>query len=458
VPALLTGKNPDPDRLPFFADHRQNVFTLLGGNHRLKVVEPITRLCPPELCPKKDEAGFVSRQRRLLSDVGVVYGHVLLPRDLSARLPSISSTWTDFRDNALHDLKNRDEEFRAFVASIEPASEPTLWFLHTLLPHHPWRYLPSGSEYARATLIPGLIGDRWGHDPVLAAQAHQRHLLQVGFVDRLLGELLARLRATGLYDPSVIVVTADHGVAFQAGQPVRGLESDHFVEAIYPEIMWIPLFVKRPGQTEGRTLDTNVETIDVLPTIAEVLGIEVPWKTDGRSALSTAGRSSDKTFFQNQVNPFSVSRGERAVIDAREGWSRLLERTVDSFLPASGPLRSWRVGPRPALVGRGLGDLEVGPASTARAAVDADEFDDVRPGREPLPALVTGHLEDAAGDEVLAFTLNGTVAAVAPAFTWGGREDAFAVVLPDELFRPGANRLEIHTVGRDDQLAPVTID
>jgi hypothetical protein len=77
----------------------------------------------------------------------------------------VTGTWTDFRGNAvdepqkpegpprskrglvlanaLRDLRFRDEQFRAFVASIGPSRRPTLNFLHVLLPHHPWRYLPS---------------------------------------------------------------------------------------------------------------------------------------------------------------------------------------------------------------------------------------------------------------------------------------------------------------------------
>lgn len=410
VPALLTGKNPDPGRLPFFADHRQNLFTLLGGNYRLNIVEPITRLCPADLCPEEDEASFVSRQRRLLSDVGVVYGHVVLPRDLRARLPSISSTWMDFRDNALHDLKDRDEEFRAFVASIEPTSEPTLWFLHTLLPHHPWRYLPSGSEYARATLIPGVVDDRWGADAVLAAQAHQRHLLQAGFVDRLLGELLARLRATGLYERSAIVVTADHGVSFRPNGDRRRLTDENIAE-----VGLVPLFVKAPRQSRGRVVDTVMRTTDVLPTIARVLGIRVPWQVESEPV------------------------GSRVELESK--LAAALRRQTALF-----GSDLFRVGPHLELVGRAVAELPV---------IDNPDLTSELFDRESLlsPAHVVGVLEGNGAEPGLdvAVALNGTIAATARTFSFLG-DVRFEALVPESAFGTGQNEVEVYVLTTDGEL------
>jgi hypothetical protein len=411
VPALLTGKNPDPDRLPFFADHRQNVFTLLGGNYRLNVVEPITRLCPAELCPEEDEAGFVGRQRRLLSDAGVVYGHVLLPKDVSARLPSIATTWTDFRANALNDLKERDEEFRTFVASIEPTSEPTLWFLHTLLPHHPWRYLPSGSEYARATLIPGLgaDGDRWGSDPVLPAQAQQRHLLQVGFVDRLLGELLARLRATGLYTRSLVVVTADHGVSFRPNVSRRRLTNENVVE-----VGLVPLFVKAPGQSRGRVVDAVMHTTDVLPTIARVLGIRMPWDDGSGPGSSPVGL-------------------ERKLAAALRRQTALFGSDL------------YRVGPQLELIGRAVADLQVGD--------DLDLTSKLLDGDGLSQAHVVGLLEGDGAEAGLdlAVAVNGTIEATARTFSFLG-DVRFEALVPESALEPPPNEVEVYVVSGGGEL------
>ena len=49
----------------------------------------------------------------------------------------------------------------------------------------------------------------------------QRHLLQAGYTDALVGQILDRVEEVGLYDESAIVVTADHGVAFHADENRR---------------------------------------------------------------------------------------------------------------------------------------------------------------------------------------------------------------------------------------------
>ena len=95
--------------------------------------------------------------------------------------PSAIGTLAD----ALRDLRLRDAQFRAFAASLRARRRPTLAFIHSILPHHPWRYLPSGRQYADATTLPGLDDDVWTPDAMLVEPSYARHLLQVAFVDRL---------------------------------------------------------------------------------------------------------------------------------------------------------------------------------------------------------------------------------------------------------------------------------
>ena len=54
------------------------------------------------------------------------------------------------------------------------------------------------------------------------------------------------------------------------------------------DILTVPLFIKTPLQHKSVISDRNVETIDILPTIADILDITFPWKIDGRSALDRA--------------------------------------------------------------------------------------------------------------------------------------------------------------------------
>src|SRR5215210_5919867 len=224
VPAILSGQKPAKGALPIYRDHPNNLFTLLGHRYRMQVIESQTRLCPQKLCKRKS-ASAESRLSSLYSDARTVYLHLIAPPELEDRLPVIDESWGGFGSRAPEqfsrggdeapkvDLRTfylgRVRDFNRFVASLRRpgTGRPTLYFLHVLLPHTPWLYFPDARARAVATPnAPGRNGEFWFNGQ-LAVQAWQRHLLQVGFTDRLLGTFLRRLRRTGLWDKALVVVT-----------------------------------------------------------------------------------------------------------------------------------------------------------------------------------------------------------------------------------------------------------
>ena len=112
-------------------------------------------------------------------------------------------------------------------------------------------------------------------------QGYQRHLLQLEFTDRLLGRIIRRLKANDMWDRSLFVITADHGVSFRVGGQRRRISRANAMD-----IAPVPLFIKAPGQTKGREIQTHLQTIDILPTVLDMLDISSPWKMDGHSALT----------------------------------------------------------------------------------------------------------------------------------------------------------------------------
>ena len=74
-------------------------------------------------------------------------------------------------------------------------------------------------------------------------------------------------------------------------------------EANFQDILSVPLIIKAPYQKKGQVSDRYVETIDIVPTIADILEVRVPWPTDGMSAMGTENRSHSEK---------SPSGGERA--------------------------------------------------------------------------------------------------------------------------------------------------
>ena len=304
VPAVVTGRVPASGQLPTLTDHPENLFTLLGERYAFQVSEPVTRLCPTRYCPEAHRSvPRADRYRGLFYDTGVAYIYRVLPRALRTELPPIGDRWGGFGDGAGEGARERllgaldvedvnialesedhkpRTEFEQFLGSIR-RGEPrrTLHFLHFKLPHAPFRLLPSGREYGNATSIDGILDDAfndWTTSSWLVDQALQRHLLQVGYTDRLLGVLVAQLKRAGIYDRALVILTADHGASFVAGGSRRYVNPRNIAD-----IAGVPLFVKYPGQREGRVDRRGANTTDVVPTIADVIGVEIPWPVDGRS-------------------------------------------------------------------------------------------------------------------------------------------------------------------------------
>ena len=181
---------------------------------------------------------------------------------------------------------SRVADFRAEVAAMEASELPRLHYLHSLLPHVPWRFRPDGSTYADIDL-PGYFS-QWDENPAKAHFGQQRHLLQLGLVDRLLGEYLDRLEAIGDFDRATVIVTADHGISFVPGERSRGIG-----EANAGGIANVPLLYKEPGQRAGTVQTRPVQLIDVVPTIAARLELDPPWTFDGHDMLA-AGPAPDR--------------------------------------------------------------------------------------------------------------------------------------------------------------------
>ncbi|MGH2996849.1 MAG: hypothetical protein ACRDM9_11095, partial [Gaiellaceae bacterium] len=175
VPAILTGLYPRRGRLPVFSEHPDNLFTLLGSTYRLHVSESLTQVCPRSLCPDVSRRPFARRMEGLLSDAGLVYLHLALPRDLRRRLPSVSGSWGAFLESSHERTRRRLAHFGDFLAGLDGAPGPTVAFAHLMFPHHPWEFLPSGRRYEGGDL-PGFEESHWADDRFLVEQGYQRYL------------------------------------------------------------------------------------------------------------------------------------------------------------------------------------------------------------------------------------------------------------------------------------------
>ncbi|MEE8423304.1 MAG: sulfatase-like hydrolase/transferase, partial [Thermodesulfobacteriota bacterium] len=450
LPVILTGSYPNHSFLPIAADHPHNIFTLLGGSYDLEVFEPITQLCPERLCRSVSQR-LAKRMSSLMSDLSIVYLHILLPEDFSTRLPPITQNWKDFAGNksweerALEILKkDRLRQVKKFINAINVSKKPTLYFLHTMFPHAPYKYFPSGKTYNYEGFIGLDAQERWSSDEWAVISDYQRYLLQVGFVDTLLGKLLDRLRVVGLYDLSLIVVTADHGVSFRPNDFRRPITKTNF-----QDIMPVPLFIKAPNQHEGIISDRNVETVDILPTIADILDIRLPWSVDGYSAidLSMPEREGKVIYFKGAK--------ERLVVDsaALEAKYKTLKRKLALFGSGASD-KLYKIGPHNELVGQDVSKFKfVGEVDVITQLDQGPLFAEVDPESSFIPANIIGRvLQDMEIQEPinLAVAVNGIIRAVTRTFDNEGGEVKFSAIVPEIAFQEGKNEVEVFVVSEGD--------
>ncbi len=465
VPAILTGRYPavDDRRPASSASHPENLFTLLGTAMDLNVSETITRLCPPEYQNRfAAEADFGQRNRRLYRDLLTVFLHLVTPPRWAARLPRIDVTWSDFEEprygDAGEDRARREDQLRRFADRIveHPAG---VHFLHLLLPHPPWEYLPSGHSYNDRWLMPGwehptLKQNIWDQDLRAVQLAYQRFLVQLRNTDRLFGELRSRLEEADVWDRALVIVVADHGVVFSPEKHRRGLEPEDFERDVMP----VPLLVKLPHQRSGVVSSRNVETIDIVPTIAEVLGVEPPWPLDGQSLISSGSERPSKSYFAYLIPEYQPHHAPRELTAMAETvrWKR---ENFDPGDPAGDGM--FHHGPHRDLVGRSVNGLDLEPRSSIRAVLLRSHlYQGVDRDRGFVPAYILGEIHadaEPARPFELAVAVGGRVHATTRTYRQPNGVLRFAALVAEDAFQDGPNDvqiLEIRGHGAGRTLAP----
>jgi hypothetical protein len=467
APAILDGRLPRQERLPVAADHPENIFSLLGGTYELHVREDATTLCAPVLCAAGAREGFGERMRSLSSDAARIYAHLVLPDRVERELPAVGRTWRRFdalgetrsivadtrrtrRETKRHRYRRlhanlaggRPRRFEEFMDGIDGGARPRLHLIHVLLPHVPLQYLPSGRRYRRSPreALPGLDGRPGYGVRFLIRQSYERHLLQLQATDRLLGRLLDRLREVGIYDRALVAVVADHGISFRLGHDRRLVRAAN-VEDIAP----VPFFVKAPGQHRPRISDKPLRTVDVLPTLADLIGVEIPWRIDGRSARAPtiAAQRHRRIIAKKFRHVYSVDTPtyRREVRSALARKLRLFGADTYGF------------GPRSELLGRRPAELRVQPPGRERALVARpDLYRDVEPDTGFVPTHLVGRLASGrrGGGRVLAVAVNGVIAATGRTFTLeGAASEQFSLMIPERALRRGRNRVRLYLVSGD---------
>ena len=401
VPEILDGRNPRAHTLPTYRSHPHNIFTLLAGHgYRVHREESATSLCPPRVCPGS-------------------------PSTAPAILPKLQV--------------DRRAPLEHFLDSIT-ARPGTLWVRHTLLPHGPYVYLPSGHPMRDdwQDPIPGMNGPPGFDAPSLTEHNQQRLRLQMGFVDRELGRLFHRLKREGTFDHSLIAILPDHGISSELHVADRRKVSRSNVDEVAP----VPLFLKAPGQTQGKVDSSWIRTIDVVPTIADVLHLRLGYRVDGRPASSpvTRQRRHVRMFRRDLKGTITVSADDMLRRRAR------LRRHAARLYGSGSWASLYRVGPNADLVGRAPGFLVRAPRGRVRAEiVDPD----VPRGSDVVPAQVAGTIVGGGrgAHRDIAVSVNHRIEAVTHTFTLRGSDrEQFAAMVPESSVHHGHSLVQVFQV------------
>jgi len=408
VPEVLDGELPRRHSDSTFGSHPRTVYDLFGRHgYRIVHSEEATSICPPRYC-----------------------------RGAHAKRPAILPMLQG----------GRRERLERFIDGVNPG-RPGFYFKHALLPHGPYLFLPSGRQTRRSVQdpLPGMNSPQGFGDPFLSEHNHQRMLLQIGFVDRELGRLFTRMKANGTFDTSLIALTSDHGMAFEVGVKDRRTVTRGNIDEIAP----VPFFIKAPGQRRGRTDRSYVRTIDLVPTMADILNFKLPYRAAGRSAFSRATRR--RRFVRMIKRDFSgtITVSARSMERRRRA---LVRRRLALF--GSGDLRTLYtgIGPNRQLVGRKVVDLKPAVIGRIRGAiVAAGDMRNVRPGSVVLPTQVAGPVYGGGPREKrdVAVAVNGRIEGVGRSFYLkGSAQESFAVMVPEASMLPGRNSVQVFEVSK----------
>ena len=265
IPVIVTGNFPHGNE-PSPVAYPDNLFRLLAPTYDVTVHEVVTRFCttPEYHCP---DASRVQQRGHLLKAVAKLYLLRIAPNSVVMKIQADG-------------LREEQQRFQEFLDEIGTASgsKPPLQFMHLELPHAPYMLLPDGTIREQS---PGGFDPSFAGNEQLIQHLRDSYELQVQYVDRELGRFLDKLKKAGLYDSALIVVTSDHGVSWNLQAPGRVL-SEKNAAMIFP----VPLFIKLPGQSEGKVSNVDAQLIDLTPTIAAVVGVKIPWHTAGHDLFA----------------------------------------------------------------------------------------------------------------------------------------------------------------------------
>ncbi len=468
LPAILTGNYTRNGYQLAPSTYPQNLFNMLStaGGYDLAVFEPMTALAPRR--SERHESGIreaLSQTVGILNVLSHVYLYELTPNDFHSRLPIVPPVWFGFHDSDHVDraarrgtfrygwTDRRDEQVEHFLRCVDSTPRSVLYFAHLMIPHAPWCYFPTGTRYARdrsnldklcLESDSSIISDELG-----VIQNQQRHLLQVMYVDSLVGQLTARLKEVGVWERCLLIVTADHGISFRLGQGRRQYSQDNAAD-----ILSVPLFIKYPGHTSGEVNDLPVQSTDLLPTILDQVGIQPVIPMIGSPVRDPGIALRDKLVVHDPYNNLSFS--PEVLLH-----SHVPDLIRTRFGDSSDRWNLFRIGPHSEWLGRPVKSFRIGTGQPRKLecllplppvqATGAEQHPYHIEGRVLSPGILDKPIE-------LLVTVHGVVCGTTRTYRQFGFTDRWSIMLPEWSYSSEVDHPGFYSIGEDGTLAPCHLD
>jgi arylsulfatase A-like enzyme len=258
----------------------------------------------------------------------------LLEGNIVAMRNQMRQYWANVEGRLVPARESEEDWFSPRVFSgamelMEAAKEEQPFFLvvDSYDPHEPWdtpdEYV---SLYDDPYDGPEPYSVIYGDSSYLSERELQRmkarYAGEVTMVDRWLGNFLDKMAELDLFDNTLVVLLADHGIA-HAEHGIAGKPS----YALWPEVTDIPFFIRHPGgKGAGEVSDYYASTHDVAPTVLGFLGIEPEQPMDGQdlSVLFDGGEPEERAHFSLGYNDHAWARDDDYVMFAKNDGSNAL--------------------------------------------------------------------------------------------------------------------------------------
>ena len=154
----------------------------------------------------------------------------------------------------------------------------------------------------------------------------------LAYEDYYLGLFLAWLKSEGLYEKTLLIISADHGESFGHGY------GGHAGPMLYEDVIHIPLIIKEPGQMIGDRRSELSEQIDLMPTVMDFAGIPIGSDVEGRSLRQVhdgdvAMRAVYSMNFEQTSRFGALKNGSVAMLEGRWKYVHFFGKLHYSMMP-----------------------------------------------------------------------------------------------------------------------------